>query len=505
MHCAAEMPRAKQSSLKCTIFPVNEDCASSQISHRGSETASTAVSSRQKIFLSERTEDVRKAYARWDRGNYSNEAFKTELQSFGLAVTKELERLLEVHNCSRNLSFGKLMAALQVDENDGRRARNNYAMSETDVSSGFSAAQRQPEEFQERRPGFDEQSVCSSSVTAATGDLQNSLRQAICDFVDGRIPAISFRRHLHQSGVPVTFDVDRLIRTHECDNSVRFQDFARAVLRQDRQDHLNSVGSATSSPHGRRAPEHFATGGQRGAGSAWSENPERLSQAPSDVGSSASSRQRPYQSNAPWATGDSHPQPRVGRPGSTPGPVPVYRPPSAPASSRYSSDRDGGQGYRRAAAQRDSRDFLRWDGKEPSTGSALGQHSQNGRPSSRSGEVSRALTPPPQSRHPTQRGSDEMADCLSWPHGRQQSKPAQLQTRFGKHYGERAPAHEILPWADTPQSDGSFGVGVDRQLPSRSVYTAPYGTEDDVYGRSEDPGTHEYRPQLPVDPRMRPF
>jgi Ca2+-binding EF-hand superfamily protein len=211
-HCQPSEPRAKQSTAKTTIFPQEEDRATCSTSHTAvpswmEPSTTTAAESRQRMYLTERTEDIRQAYARWDRGLYSNEAFKEELRGYGITLTKELERLLEVHSCSRNMSFGQLMSALQIDENDGRKARAQHRGSDTDSVLSASRDMRDT-----RGRQHDEQSVCSS-VTAVTGDLHDNLRQAICDFVDGRIPAITFRRQLHHNGVPLSQELDRLIRT----------------------------------------------------------------------------------------------------------------------------------------------------------------------------------------------------------------------------------------------------------------------------------------------------
>ncbi|CAE8664444.1 unnamed protein product, partial [Polarella glacialis] len=61
-----------------------------------------------------------------------------------------------------------------------------------------------------------------------------SLRQVMCDFVDGHIPAVTFRLQLQRFDVVITPMLDKLIRTHECDNCVTFGDLARLMLRQDR-------------------------------------------------------------------------------------------------------------------------------------------------------------------------------------------------------------------------------------------------------------------------------
>jgi len=405
---------------------------------------------------------------------------------------------------------------LQVDENDGRRGRAK--MSDTDVSSGFSGSRDQGD-FQRRQLQCDEQSVCSS-VTAATGDLQNSLRKSICEFVDGRIPGIAFRRQLHQSGVPVPPDLDRLIRTHEHDNSVSFGAFARVVLRQDRQDNIDrgsfggfaSNSFATNSPGASVPPSPAGTGRPFVAGGGWSDHDRRPSQPPSEAGSSVAGSQVPLR--APFATcADLPPAATTGggsRSGySTPGGVPVFRPPSAPATSRSGSAWNGGGGAYRGGYQPSgvTGDFMRWDEKGSAMPSAGGtprqqsqSQSQNDHPDSRSG-VSRGWSPPPQSRRAPQQGNiNDMADCLSWPASRESEKPSSQGGRPGKSYGARPAASEILPWA--ADSENSYG---NRQQQSNSIYAAPFGTDKDVQKGPYDAGTSEYQPQRGEDRRNRVF
>jgi hypothetical protein len=506
-HLAPEMPRAKQSSLKATIFPEEEarhrdsptatsftnDRASSYTSYGG---APSTVSSRQRRQLVERTDDIRQAYARWEKGQYAHEAFKAELQALGITLTKEFERLIVVHGASRNMTFGQLMATLQIDENDGRRARANNRL-ESESGTGFSSLRDSaPNDFRQQRSQFDEQSVCSS-VTASNGNMQNELRQAICDYTDGRIPAVTFRRCLHHSGVPVTSELDRLIRTHESDNSVRFQEFARAVLRQDRHDHLNSgyvtpsgtpsypVGSSNVQP----SPSASGVSGH------W-----RRSSGPSDAGSSVSGPQaRPSQT--PFASGGSfdvdskQTTPRSRRSGPAPDNVPVFRPPSEAASRPGTSAAGGSHAYRGYGQQQkeSTSNFLCWD-TEPSAASA-----PRGKQASRSGRSGAGEGLTPRSRAGQQSG--EMADCLHWPATRDAGMPGMEDPRAGKRqYAERAAARDILPWSE---EDASYGR---EQRTTNSVYAAPFGTDFDLrYGRPEDAGTAEYLPAHQVDPRMRPI
>lgn len=105
-----QQPRAKQSSLKQTLYPAEVDAPLPQDQHHG--------------FFVARTEDIRKVYSLWERGRISNEQFKDGLQSAGAPspLPEELDRLLVTYGPARSLPFSKLMYALQIDANDGRRA-----------------------------------------------------------------------------------------------------------------------------------------------------------------------------------------------------------------------------------------------------------------------------------------------------------------------------------------------------------------------------------------------
>jgi len=122
-----------------------------------------------------RAEEVRRVYARWERGALSNVAFREQLQ--GLSLNHHEVRAHET----------------------------------VDAGSNFIA-----DDCRSRQPDGP----------------STSLRQVICAFVDGQLPAVSFRQQLRQHGVQSLPELERLIRTHESDNNVRFGDFARVLMRQ---------------------------------------------------------------------------------------------------------------------------------------------------------------------------------------------------------------------------------------------------------------------------------
>lgn len=285
-------------------------------------------------------------------------------------------------------------------------------------------------------------------------------------------------------------ELDRLIRAHECDNSVRFQDFARVVLRQDKQELLNAMaGYPDSCPSFPSVPPSPSSVGVR---SSRAQDKRRSSKPPSENGSVRSSQ-------APYATGDGYPPAptRSGR--STPS-----RPSTAPAESSEVRRHSRG-GYSR---QGDSRDLLRWDTEPNRSSTPPPQHSFRSGQQSRNDGASRGSTPPPNMRHPREnamRGSDNMADCLAWPATREQSDPGMEDPRLGKRfYAGRAAAREILPRPETPY-DSEFD-GRDARFHRPPQFAAPFGTDADLrLKRPEDGGTHEYQPAYAENPRARPI
>ncbi|CAE7664859.1 unnamed protein product, partial [Symbiodinium necroappetens] len=195
-----QQPRAKQSSLKQTLYPAEVDAPLPQDQHHG--------------FFVARTEDIRKVYSLWERGRISNEQFKDGLQSAGAPspLPEELDRLLVTYGPARSLPFSKLMYALQIDANDGRRARNVLGVPPAAFSEGrragrAGAAGGAPSELR-----FHGSCLGPPSSTASLCDeLANpgSLRQALSDFVDGHTPAVTFRLQLQRFGVPLTSELEK--------------------------------------------------------------------------------------------------------------------------------------------------------------------------------------------------------------------------------------------------------------------------------------------------------
>mmetsp|Transcript_17585 Transcript_17585/g.48257 ORF Transcript_17585/g.48257 Transcript_17585/m.48257 type:complete len:526 (-) Transcript_17585:118-1695(-) len=289
-------PRAKKSSIYDTIFPGDQG----QVSN-GRPPVPEPRNHVPNGYLTERTEDIRRLYMKWDRSFLNNAQFKAEIEGLGLPITEELDRLLTMKGPARDMKFGDLMYTLQVEQNDGRRGRsgaenlfrpcggNGTASSAASVCSlddgaGLRNDPRYSGELQSERSS-------ASNYRGSSTDM----RQAICDFVDGHIPSVTFRQHLRRNGITADSHLDKLIRTHECDNSVGFKDFARVLQRQsgalDNRSSQNRVDfgrrSAASSERGSEAKpiRPYASDDDRRSEMSW-----YSSQAPSQGRARGSSR-----------------------------------------------------------------------------------------------------------------------------------------------------------------------------------------------------------------------
>lgn len=417
-----DQPRAKQSSMKTTIYPSE---ASEMMASSGERNG----------FYVAKTEDIRKVFALWERGRISSEQFKEALQRCGAPMTAELDRLLLMYGPARSMPFSKLMYALQIDANDGRRARNAHGVAATPFDQapmpGAGAATVQLQSEQQR---FHQSTSSRQEKMEKRSDLANpsSLRQVICDFVDGHIPAVTFRMQLQRFGVALTQDLDKMIRTHEGDSSVRFQDFARVLLRQDK----------TSAPSGSVTPSGYR-----------SVTPRSDAMFARSGGSSVRSS-LPFASGGQWD--DQLPEPQ---PSQRPSVVPVV-----PVAPPYATQEDASE-LRRPPAASTSRaqghhgDILGWN-------QAPLREEQKG---------------PTGRRHVTASSGQSF---LQWAESQDEEQ------RPGRRlYGQAASASESAPYGRS--SDVSQHV-CDPRMPA-----APFGTDQDLrLRRPEDAGTDEYRAAL---------
>lgn len=292
-------PRAQQCTAKHAIFPnAGADAADArrfaEHQEEGSDGAGggrtptnaplgPATNARDpcglREYITDRVEDVRRAYARWDRGVATDAEFKEILQTqLGIPLTDAFERMLSVHGPSRNLSFSKLMHSLQIEDFVQRKARDptmaaHHAAAFTGGSRLAQNPPRNPVTWNDRQrqhmpdmgnwgypaaggppassaPEGSPSQQGSSPARSQTGGagMQMSMSRgerlhvAICEFVDGRVPSLVFRAQLERCGVMITGVLDRLIRRHESDNSTQFKDFAREIFRNTRMEDVPGTG-----------------------------------------------------------------------------------------------------------------------------------------------------------------------------------------------------------------------------------------------------------------------
>ncbi|CAE8677651.1 unnamed protein product, partial [Polarella glacialis] len=95
-------PRAKQSTMKGTLYPSHDEETTPSEMERYSD---CGVSARGDGFFAGKTEDIRKVFARWERGSISNQQFKSGLEGIGVPVTEELERQLTTYGPARSMPF----------------------------------------------------------------------------------------------------------------------------------------------------------------------------------------------------------------------------------------------------------------------------------------------------------------------------------------------------------------------------------------------------------------
>lgn len=195
-------------------------------------------------FTPEITDAVRRLYAQWDRCCLRDWQFKEALQQMGLSSTPEFERLLAIHGPSGSVTFSQLMQALMMsDDADHSARRSRRSQPEMAVPT---AADRQP--FYEPRrnpvtwcepqplkglpePRFPVDDMCGISVDSSLHEKFTHLKKLVALYLADRIPAARFRRELLQANVPITQEIDILIRGQEADNSGQFTAFVVAIFR----------------------------------------------------------------------------------------------------------------------------------------------------------------------------------------------------------------------------------------------------------------------------------
>jgi len=230
-------------------------------------------------------EFIKQLFTRWDRSLLTDEQFKHELyMHLGCHPSREIDRLLTVHGPSRNLSFGKLMHVLQ--------------------SSHFrpqippAAVPHAPEPCNSARPqGRNPAHWSRNPPLSAVDELQGGTRAdrinyVLSQFIDGNTTSKQFRHQLQQCQVPISDEIERLIRKHESGNSTKYREYAKVIFRNDEYVGLSKVdGAVPQTNSSLNAPYAASDVGAQGYGT---ERDRKYAEEYSNRGSEVHRR--------PWAT-----------------------------------------------------------------------------------------------------------------------------------------------------------------------------------------------------------
>jgi len=422
-------PRAKKTTAGNSIFPPDDSKLNGV---KGKNRLRTAEG-----YIADRAPDVRLLYARWERSLLSGVQLKAELQKLGLRITADLERLISQRDHSKDMPFGKLMSAISVDDNDGRRCR--YYMPGTPASDLSAVGGSYPPLSTMSLDHSQRLDDMNSDRGSVVGGNVISLRQAIVEFIDGKLSGVAFRITIKSHGIRVNAELDRTIRTHEIDNSVRFQDLAKFILSQDpSRSTTPRGGSRTQSESGGYPPSDG--GGQGG---------------------------QPYATNGGWET-DAKPRDRRS---SSLGPSAAV---SGMAPPPWATGGD----------QQPQQQKMR----SKSTSRAQGNH----------GNIVRWVEPQMVRSEPlVERRLREVDDCFNWDTSVQNGSriKSEEDTRneeklFRGGYGKKLFASHQASSDQAPWGRVTDNAPHIRQKANLAV---PFGTDKDCFGKPEDAGTDEYR------------
>jgi hypothetical protein len=265
---APRTPRAKTAHIKELIYPAEESDLRADM--RGNTPRGHHHDHSQGMLISdgfterapegvfpERGAEVQRLYAKWQLGRITDAQFKNSLEAIGLVFGREAENMIRKSAGARTLNYSKFASLLQVDEDDGRRARNHVGTNGHPRSHhgdrsdyGHTPRSGTPREHRSSTPRSGTPRSERSNVSeASVAPLPASMRKIISDFVDGRMSSSSLRKHLRRHGVILTQELERLILQHESDNKVNFRDIARLVMRQgDPDPHTDSTRASSAGP-----------------------------------------------------------------------------------------------------------------------------------------------------------------------------------------------------------------------------------------------------------------
>ena len=229
---------AAMSSIGKAIAPEKESKIDVDALRFDSRNVALMNPTQRRQFIIDRTEAIRKIYSDWDRGALDNNGFKGALTEIGIPISEELHRIIDLNDASRALSFGKVIQALQIGDYMQHKARDPESLTTWSPLPRMHRAQmkpRNPVSWQdpvEARSGdaIDDGSLRHYISKAQSGDVLSELKAVICAYMVGSIPTVEFVSHLDRHGVPITQELQRLLRQQQTDNRATFRDYVRAIF-----------------------------------------------------------------------------------------------------------------------------------------------------------------------------------------------------------------------------------------------------------------------------------
>lgn len=244
MQFVAPRHAAAQSTIQSAIHPEQEEQADLEVFRADKDDHDYMNPTQRREFLAQRTDAIRRIYSEWDRGSITNDGFKARLSEIGISIPEELHRVIDLHHSSRALSFGKVMQALQIGDFMQHKARDPDALASfTHPPEMYTSApnRRNPVNWQESDRMGQRGDLPASNYDQPwhSDDVYAPVKSLICDYLSGTLPTGQFVHELQQFGVPMTQDLNRLLRQQQCDNRTTFRDYVKAIFphRKDTEEY----------------------------------------------------------------------------------------------------------------------------------------------------------------------------------------------------------------------------------------------------------------------------
>jgi Ca2+-binding EF-hand superfamily protein len=197
-------------------------------------------------FIIDRTEAIRKIYTEWDRGSIDNATMKNRITEIGIPISDELHRIIDMHDNSRALSFSKVIQAMQIGDYMLHKSRDPEALTNWTPQPRLhraNIAPRNPVSWQDvdapAGQAIDDGSLRHYINQAQEGDPLAELKAVICAYMVGSIPTVEFVAHLDRHDIPMSQELQRLLRQQQCDNRATFRDYVKAIF-----PHRTDVGDS---------------------------------------------------------------------------------------------------------------------------------------------------------------------------------------------------------------------------------------------------------------------